>query len=116
MDKWIILGIKKTKDEDEVKAAYRKKLAGVNPEDDPEGFMELRKAYEDAIYEINHSDDESYDDAEIGSGKKGNKDDEIKDELVKKMSDIYHNFKRRINPNEWEKLFETDDFVSLETS
>ena len=116
MDKWIILGIKKTKDEDEVKAAYRKKLAGVNPEDNPEGFMELRKAYEDAVYEINHSDDESYDDAEIGSGKKGNKDDEIKDELVKKMSDIYHNFKRRINPDEWEKLFETDDFVSLETS
>ena len=54
MDKWIVLGIEKTDDEDAVKAAYRKKLATVNPEDDSEGFMELRKAYEDALYEIKH--------------------------------------------------------------
>lgn len=107
MDKWIVLGIKKTKDENEIKNAYRKRLGSVNPEDDPEGFMELRKAYEDAIYEINQ-DDKANDEGGLDS-------DNIKDELTKKISAIYRDFKRRINPDEWSALFETDDFVSLET-
>ena len=133
LDKWIVLGIKKTKDENEIKNAYRKRLGSVNPEDDPEGFMELRKAYEDAIYEINHDDksedgngdsdsDNSNEDASnedtsfVDGNSSKKKTDENKDELTNKISTIYHNFQRRINPDEWEALFETDDFVSLETS
>ena len=46
---WKILGIEKTKDENLIKAAYREKLRYVNPEDDEEGFKELRCAYEEAI-------------------------------------------------------------------
>ena len=45
---WNILGIEKTKDTSEITAAYRTRLRQVNPEDDPEGFMKLRQAYEEA--------------------------------------------------------------------
>lgn len=46
---WKILEIEKTKDENVIKDAYRKKLRFVNPEDDQEGFKELRKAYDEAM-------------------------------------------------------------------
>ena len=110
MDKWIVLGIEKTDDEEAVKAAYRKKLATVNPEDDSEGFMELRKAYEDALYEIKNqkkndvNEDEDNDDIS-----------ETKDAITEKISKIYNDFSKRVNPKEWEKLFLSDEFVSLET-
>ncbi len=110
MDKWIVLGIEKTDDEDMIKSAYRKKLASVNPEDDSEGFMELRKAYEDAIYEIKHKNEtkenEDADSEEVNSSK---------DKLTKKISDIYNDFSKRVDPKEWTTLLSSDDFVSLET-
>ena len=43
-----ILGIEETRDEDEIRAAYRKLLLAANPEDDAEGFKRLRRAYEEA--------------------------------------------------------------------
>ena len=49
MDCFLILEIEKTKDEAAIKAAYYRKLKTVNPEDDQEGFMRLRKAYEEAV-------------------------------------------------------------------
>ena len=39
---FLILGIESTKDERIIKNAYRERLAVTNPEDDPEGFKELR--------------------------------------------------------------------------
>ena len=47
-----ILGIAETKDEKQIKDAYRKKLSVTNPEDDPEGFKLLRGAYEEACRKI----------------------------------------------------------------
>lgn len=44
-----ILGIEETRDEDEIRAAYRKLLLTSNPEDDAEGFKRLRRAYEEAV-------------------------------------------------------------------
>ena len=46
---WDILDVSETKDEDLITQAYRK-LVFVNPEDDAEGFMRLREAYEKAIH------------------------------------------------------------------
>ena len=43
-----ILGIESTKDERLIKNAYREKLALTNPEDNLEGFKQLRAAYEEA--------------------------------------------------------------------
>lgn len=49
MDIWKILGIKRTSDKSEVKKAYRIKLKITHPEDNPQEFMELREAYENAL-------------------------------------------------------------------
>ena len=46
---WEILGIEPTKEEERIRDAYRAKLPHVNPEDDQEGFKELRRAYEEAL-------------------------------------------------------------------
>ena len=43
------LGIEATKEEKEIKKAYRAKLHTVNPEDNPDGFKRLREAYEEAL-------------------------------------------------------------------
>lgn len=49
MSCWSTLGIAPTNDINEIRAAYRARLPGVHPEDDPEGFQNLRKAYEQAL-------------------------------------------------------------------
>lgn len=46
---WLVLGIEATKEEEEIKQAYRSRLVSTNPEEDPEGFKRLRKAYEMAL-------------------------------------------------------------------
>lgn len=53
---WDILGIDRTKDRTQIKKAYAKMLKVYHPEDDPEGFMKLRKAYEDALRQAEHID------------------------------------------------------------
>ena len=49
MTYWDILGIQPTDDMTVIKKAYRHLLAETNPEDKPEEFMVLRRAYEDAM-------------------------------------------------------------------
>ena len=51
-----ILGIEPTKNEMEIKEAYLNKLSDTNPEDKPEEFMQLRKAYEEAIEYANQEE------------------------------------------------------------
>ena len=45
MNIWTILAIGQTDDKDAIKQAYREQLKSVNPEEDADGFMELRNAY-----------------------------------------------------------------------
>ena len=42
---WTILGLEPTKDVSVIKRAYAQKALDCHPEEDPEGFLELRKAY-----------------------------------------------------------------------
>lgn len=49
MDIWSILGIEKTSDVKQIKRAYAKAVKKCHPEEDPEGFMQIRKAYEEAL-------------------------------------------------------------------
>ena len=49
MNPWVILNINATTDKKTIKRAYAKILKRCNPEDDPEGFMQLRAAYEMAL-------------------------------------------------------------------
>ncbi|WP_370248900.1 J domain-containing protein, partial [Thalassolituus sp.] len=46
MNPWIILDIESTADKTVVKRAYLRKLKSVNPEEDQQGFMQVREAYD----------------------------------------------------------------------
>lgn len=52
MSIWEILGIEKTYDMTKIKKAYAKMLKVYHPEDDPEGFMRMREAYETAVRQV----------------------------------------------------------------
>lgn len=99
MNIWRVLGIDETIDVQEIKRAYREKLRGFNPEDDPEGFMELRNAYEEAVSACERSSDVKTDESVI----------------YKRLRDLYDCFTDRINVEEWNRLFLEDAFVLLDT-
>ena len=108
MNIWDILGISETKDVEKLKIAYRNQLKTTNPEDDPQGFMELRKAYEEALKLASVSEEETSDE-EIQCS------DELKD-LFQQLQEIYNDFDQRIDEQKWVSLFDRDEFVSLDTS
>ncbi len=101
MDIWRILGIEKTKDKNAIKKAYREKLVLVNPEDDQEGFMALRQSYEDAIAYADKPDEAE--------------EEEELSEIQRKLLEIYNDFNKRIEPEEWSVIFSGDEFVALDT-
>ncbi len=105
MDIWKILDIEATKDEELIKKAYRTKLAVTNPEDDPEGFKKLRQAYEEAIKLIYQNDEEEYVEPET----------EV-DAWLLKVANVYNDWSRRIDVNEWKRLLEDEVCMALDTS
>ncbi len=52
MNPWTVLGLPPGADRDAIRRAYARKLKGVNPEDDPEGFMALRAAHDAALQQL----------------------------------------------------------------
>ncbi len=93
-----ILGIEETRDEDEIRAAYRKLLLTSNPEDDAEGFKRLRRAYEEAVgYARTPSDEEIQSAGWMEeSGPEGI--------FLRQLADIYTSLPRRLDPAEWDSL------------
>lgn len=89
MDCFKILGIEPVKDETLIRNAYFERLKTCNPEEDPKGFMELRKALEEALESL--KEPEMMDPPEIR-------------ELTKKLNEIYRDFARRIEIEEWKTL------------
>lgn len=100
-----ILDIAETKDEREIKAAYRQKLTATNPEDNPEGFKQLRAAYEEALRLAKQPDEVSAEQP---------KDDTPSGIWVERAAEIYGNIHSRQNIKKWKELFEDDCFLSLE--
>lgn len=98
-----ILGIEKTKEENRIKDAYRAKLRLVNPEDDPEGFKQLRAAYEAAlVYAASREEEkEKVDDTPSGL-------------FVQKAAALYESIEGRQDENAWRSLFKEPVFWDLE--
>lgn len=104
-----ILGIEETNDKDLIGAAYRQKLITVNPEDDAEGFMQLREAYETAINLADRPDDEVESERRsYGLGP------EI-DELMWRAEDIYADIFVRCDEKQWEEWLSDPLCSSVDT-
>ena len=104
MDCWGILGIGPTEDEGEVKRAYLEKLPEHHPEEDPEGFRQLRGAMEEALKQARLLRTEK--EAGVASGLVRSEmlgREEIQD-FLKQTEALYREYGRRIQPEEWEKL------------
>lgn len=99
---WSVLGIEETKDKKAITAAYRKRLAQVNPEDKPEEFKELRAAYEEALRLADMEETvQERDETPLGL-------------WMEKVRALYNDFAARIRPENWRELLEADVCVALD--
>ena len=103
-DCFLILEIEETKDLASIKSAYYKKLKTVNPEDDPEGFKRLRKAYEEANEYAKRPDEEVTEEV----------DDTPSGQWMAKIKAMYSSLAGRQDVDAWKQLFQDDIFLSLE--
>ena len=114
MNCWEILGIAETSEEGKIQEAYRQKLPGFHPEEDPEGFRRLRGAFEEALQAAAALRASQ----EMPEGKAKEVDmldnREIRD-FLKEAEKIYGNYALRISPGEWEKLLSSPVCQDLET-
>ena len=109
---WEILGIEQTKDKDLIKNAYRNQLVSVNPEDDQEGFMRLREAYENALrYADIAEEEETYE----NDGDDFYCPEELR-ELLGELKKLYRDYDRRIDKDIWTDFLNRDEFIMLDSS
>ena len=101
---FLILGIEPTREEEKIKAAYRNQLVKVNPEENAEGFKEVRRAYEEALCYAKESIKEE-------------KLPETPIELwIERVKGIYESLSKRLDITNWEKLMKEDLCIDLDTS
>ena len=96
---WKILEIEPTDDVDVIRDAYRAKLVVTNPEDDQEGFMQLKEAYDKAL-ELASSD--------------ADEEEAPYSEVISKVDEIYKDINKRMDPKCWKQLFTDPVFTNLD--
>lgn len=101
-----ILEIEFTKDEAIIAEAYRSLLPKYNPEDDAEGFKNLRLAYETALNYARTRDTEEDSKEPVT---------EV-DVWMKKVETLYQDILSRGDEGKWRKLLEDDCCIGLDTS
>lgn len=104
MNCWEILGIEETQEESLIREAYFKKLPQVHPEEDPEGFQVLRRAMEEAVKEA----------AALQKNAVLMDNPELQD-FLRKANELYGDYRRRINLDEWKTLLSSPLCMDLET-
>ena len=100
MSNWSILSISPTTDRAQIRQAYMQKLPNHNPEDDPQGFLQLRIAYEEIIKELDAAEKEAV--TPIS-------------QFMKNAEEIYSDFGQRIDTNAWAKLLASEVCQRLDT-
>ena len=122
-DHWKVLGIAPTTSTLAIKKAYTVLLRSCNPEDKPEEFKALRKAYQAALkasrkisvndIQLANTDvDDSQPNAETQTPSEPKQQEEIRElELLQKaMDNIYQHTERRLSLESWEALFNQNIF------
>lgn len=102
---WELLGIDKTKNQELIKEAYRKQLIHVNPEDNAQGFMKLRNAYEEALRLSSQPETD-----EMQISEKSDIDLWMED-----VNSVYQDIHKRLNISLWEELFRSPVCTGLDT-
>lgn len=98
---WDILKIEPTKDEKAITNAYRQLLVTTNPEEKPEEFKMLRSAYEEAL-EYARQEEETGEKTPV-------------EEWADQLAELYDDFSRRIDVDQWYQLLSQDICVNLDT-
>ncbi len=93
MNYWKILGIEPTTDKNIIKQSYMEKLNLFHPEEDPEGFQNLRQAYETALKECDV--EEEVDNSPVGL-------------WIQNVKEVYSRLSTRINPDVWNELLQDE--------
>lgn len=115
MNIWEILGIKSTSEENEIKKAYLAKLPQHHPEEDPDGFRQLRHAMEEALKEARSMSGESGANGHSVSSAGPMMGNEQTRELLKKAEDLYLDCDHRFSPDAWKTLSDLPVCQDLES-
>lgn len=113
VEMWSVLGIEPTKDEQEIVNAYRTKVVTVNPEDDQDGFMRLREAFEMAMNFARE------DDIQNGDGAPSGKSEEEKTDIdrhIDKLDEIYSDIFKRTDLGLWKEWLADPLCTELDTT
>lgn len=105
---WKILGLEPTGDIEVVKEHYHERLKDTNPEDDAEGFMRLRQAYEQISDQILHPQDTE--------GKVEEKPKDDIDLWLERVEQVYWYADTRNDPAAWQELLDDPLCVALDTA
>ena len=111
---WEILGIEPTKDEEVIKEAYHARLHFANPEDDQEGFKELRRAYEDALAFARRDEDAEDNGEETGEIPVKKNKNEI-DRWIDRIDVLYEDVRTRKDVDKWNELLHDPVCDDLDT-
>lgn len=110
---WEILQIEPTMDEQVIQSAYRALLPTVNPEDDAEGFRNLREAYEAAQKLIREKKQES-----LEQERNETNPEELSeiDRFMEKVEALYESVPGRCDVSAWNELLNEPVCQALDTS
>jgi len=99
LNHWDILNIPPTDNKEAIKSAYMAQLPKYNPEDDPDGFVQLRIAYEEALGEADSTQEEDLTPTGL---------------FVKRVSEVYSDFSQRCDIEIWKELLKDEVCVRID--